>query len=104
NIAYAPSATCSLSLPDALPISGVLQDVADLGPRQVVVDRHEVPPGLQARQVQLDHLGRVRKERGDGVSGGESQLPEPVHDSVGRSEEHTSELQSREDLVCRLLL
>src|SRR5690606_41209068 len=27
-----------------------------------------------------------------------------VFDSVGRSEEHTSELQSRENLVCRLLL
>src|SRR5690606_39523669 len=27
-----------------------------------------------------------------------------VADTVGRSEEHTSELQSRENLVCRLLL
>src|SRR5438105_9703208 len=27
-----------------------------------------------------------------------------VHDPIGRSEEHTSELQSRVDLVCRLLL
>src|SRR5699024_12195989 len=27
-----------------------------------------------------------------------------THDSLGRSEEHTSELQSRFDLVCRLLL
>src|SRR5699024_12736583 len=28
----------------------------------------------------------------------------PGHEIVGRSEEHTSELQSRFDLVCRLLL
>src|SRR5579883_3654338 len=28
----------------------------------------------------------------------------PAHRPVGRSEEHTSELQSRENLVCRLLL
>src|SRR5207253_9153222 len=28
----------------------------------------------------------------------------PVHDSATRSEEHTSELQSRGHLVCRLLL
>src|SRR5690349_24050311 len=28
----------------------------------------------------------------------------PVTEDLGRSEEHTSELQSRRDLVCRLLL
>src|SRR5260221_4744739 len=28
----------------------------------------------------------------------------PLHFSMGRSEEHTSELQSHSDLVCRLLL
>src|SRR5207247_4491091 len=31
-------------------------------------------------------------------------LPQSLLDKVGRSEEHTSELQSRVDLVCRLLL
>src|SRR3989442_13740222 len=31
-------------------------------------------------------------------------LPDAFHRSVGRSEEHTSELQSRPHLVCRLLL
>src|SRR2546428_4684162 len=31
-------------------------------------------------------------------------LPLDLHPEVGRSEEHTSELQSRSDLVCRLLL
>src|SRR5690606_39851215 len=31
-------------------------------------------------------------------------LPVIVKDPSGRSEEHTSELQSRENLVCRLLL
>src|SRR3712207_8885230 len=31
-------------------------------------------------------------------------LAEMVFDSTGRSEEHTSELQSRQYLVCRLLL
>src|SRR5438105_6808792 len=30
--------------------------------------------------------------------------PQPARHAVGRSEEHTSELQSRVDLVCRLLL
>src|SRR3712207_6531077 len=37
-----------------------------------------------------DLLGRVRQE--------------PVYHLLGRSEEHTSELQSRQYLVCRLLL
>src|SRR3712207_7881684 len=32
------------------------------------------------------------------------QRPEPVARDSGRSEEHTSELQSRQYLVCRLLL
>src|SRR5690606_41752199 len=33
-----------------------------------------------------------------------SSLPAPLPASPSRSEEHTSELQSRENLVCRLLL
>src|SRR5436309_10896809 len=41
----------------------------------------------------VDHLERVRP-------GGTA----PCHRDLGRSEEHTSELQSRENLVCRLLL
>src|SRR2546428_9745987 len=38
--------------------------------------------------------------------GGRHERPTPVrhHMAEGRSEEHTSELQSRSDLVCRLLL
>src|SRR5438874_7687689 len=34
-------------------------------------------------------------------AGGE---PRPARDGAARSEEHTSELQSRRDIVCRLLL
>mgnify|MGYP002265064284 CR=1 FL=1 len=35
----------------------------------------------------------------------ENQITEPLEQNInGRSEEHTSELQSRFDLVCRLLL
>src|SRR5690606_41018880 len=36
--------------------------------------------------------------------GGGPQAPSPLSRAGGRSEEHTSELQSRENLVCRLLL
>src|SRR5437868_11374613 len=34
----------------------------------------------------------------------DSQIPRPQNLTINRSEEHTSELQSRFDLVCRLLL
>src|SRR3712207_8820127 len=61
------------------------------------------------RDDQLDALGRPAEEQverrplardaGLEVAGDHRQLVE-----VGRSEEHTSELQSRQYLVCRLLL
>src|SRR5690349_23991539 len=35
---------------------------------------------------------------------GAKRMNELIHDLLTRSEEHTSELQSRRDLVCRLLL
>src|SRR3712207_7966550 len=50
------------------------------------------------------HSGRVQLPAGpvdvDAAAGGALH----VHRDVGRSEEHTSELQSRQYLVCRLLL
>src|SRR5260221_1457868 len=39
-----------------------------------------------------------------GARGAQALLQLTVHGHVGRSEEHTSELQSHSDLVCRLLL
>src|SRR3712207_8983770 len=44
----------------------------------------------------------VRRRRPDLQAGGRPPVPES--DEAGRSEEHTSELQSRQYLVCRLLL
>src|SRR5690606_41493909 len=89
----------TLSLHDALPISGGVQDglhVLDL----VVLD--------------TDEHGRVplpqEPARGGQLRGLEPALPENLLQAAGvgilhdRSEEHTSELQSRENLVCRLLL
>src|SRR2546422_4099446 len=72
-------------------------------------------PGQHGGVVQVDHPGIARGMAGDGVRG--SDLLDTValdqnrlirehracaHES--RSEEHTSELQSRLHLVCRLLL
>src|SRR5437667_7784174 len=66
----------TLSLHDALPIS------LDLVERLPVDHRpHEIP---KVRRVSHFHLGEQREHP--------------------RSEEHTSELQSHHDLVCRLLL
>src|SRR5690606_39565668 len=50
-----------------------------------VVDVHESVPGRGFRRPQLDRVGLQLDGR------------------ATRSEEHTSELQSRENLVCRLL-
>src|SRR3712207_8563691 len=52
-----------------------------------------------ADQVGLVVVARVGRDRGPALGGGARRL------AVGaRSEEHTSELQSRQYLVCRLLL
>src|SRR5690606_41312139 len=72
------------------------------------------------RRAGRDEIGLVVRARlrfalvgeGDraaaGVAYGDVQPAELLHDlcdcRLGRSEEHTSELQSRENLVCRLLL
>src|SRR5699024_11888408 len=44
------------------------------------------------------------ERQGGGAVGGDVVDDHDEHMVVGRSEEHTSELQSRFDLVCRLLL
>src|SRR3712207_7361232 len=70
----------TLSLHDALPIWGaVAQRVDDVGRR--------------AEPARAERGGRGGAEGGRGEGG-----------AVRRSEEHTSELQSRQYLVCRLLL
>src|SRR5690606_40935186 len=87
----APSELCTLSLHAALPIFACAHDaeagpdlVAELGLDLVEVDR-ELAIALQLAAGEVgDHFLVGRAE--------------------ARSEEHTSELQSRENLVCRLLL
>src|SRR5437773_9503449 len=51
------------------------------------------------------HRGlRFYRPRGRGLDGCGDRSPPPGARGTGRSEEHTSELQSHHDLVCRLLL
>src|SRR5699024_11886351 len=79
-----------LSLHDALPISLVGRPGGEL--------RHS---GLADINEAAETLGRIVEEMDRRISS----LATNFRDSlVPRSEEHTSELQSRFDLVCRLLL
>src|SRR5690606_41712842 len=93
--APATTATSTLSLHDALPISAV----AVPGKRLVVYKTpwcgccggwaaHMRQAGWTVEVVEREDLAPIRARHG---------VPD-------RSEEHTSELQSRENLVCRLLL
>src|SRR5690606_41683577 len=89
------SSTYALSLHDALPISRALQRIAG---------RHH-PPELVERQpaqrdVRHQHMAGMRRIEGTAEQADLHALLDMRH----RSEEHTSELQSRENLVCRLLL
>src|SRR5690606_41428991 len=69
---------------------------------------HDALPILIGR-VQASRVG-LREAAADGpegvrrVRGPDAKVAEGVHRVAERSEEHTSELQSRENLVCRLLL
>src|SRR5438874_13416265 len=72
----------TLSLHDALPIFRAERDEGPL-------------VGLRAA---------VPRRGKDGNQAAIEKNLEPLRDALVRSEEHTSELQSRRDLVCRLLL
>src|SRR5258707_3612050 len=75
----------TLSLHDALPIS--------IGRDLAAIDEHERRPARS--RVEIDRI----------VAGDVLGLAGAVDlDAASRSEEHTSELQSRQYLVCRLLL
>src|SRR5207249_11484810 len=97
-IATAPIAIYTLSLHDALPIWG-----------------QDLEPCLSAARLRDSsyHAGRPcqpdRRDRGRAgrARQGSRRRPRGLKEVVRRdwrSEEHTSELQSRFDLVCRLLL
>src|SRR2546427_5914468 len=78
----------TLSLHDALPISRHEVDRGSAGPEDVGGDGGE--------------LRRVRPAARQGA--GRGRRRDRLHREPPRSEEHTSELQSQSNLVCRLLL
>src|SRR5690625_6912104 len=54
----------------------------------------------RSRALIVSHLRRVQEELREEIARGVEEIPRAAE----RSEEHTSELQSRGHLVCRLLL
>src|SRR5262249_60480799 len=72
--------------------------VADVGGERVGAGPHEVGDVVDLVEGALPEIGALRREH-------RIADPGPVQEGlVGRSEEHTSELQSLTNLVCRLLL
>src|SRR5207302_8692714 len=95
STATPPSSLSTLSLHDALPIFVVLVKRIDRHHHDLdVVHLHELPDLGDAPRI-VDR----RAVRGVAVQSAEMRFGD-----FQRSEEHTSELQSRENLVCRLLL
>src|SRR5690606_42077175 len=80
--------TYTLSLHDALPICAAAKE-----------DRRH-----GARAAALAHRCHLAVERGRKALLIDRPVPDVAVEVAIRSEEHTSELQSRENLVCRLLL
>src|SRR5206468_4631618 len=96
-----PTATYTLSLHDALPIFlGLLFFVRGTPTRGPAILRDRLA-ALDRERVGGHVPGDDRAGRDVGA-GAHRQRRDQA--GIGRSEEHTSELQSRSDLVCRLLL
>src|SRR5690606_42073622 len=87
-IAPPPPELYTLSLHDALPISAPVRSDRPIDVRS----RSRSRP---TRDVNVAPSQRTRRSPG---------VAAPPSRGTSRSEEHTSELQSRENLVCRLLL
>src|SRR5699024_12650323 len=96
-----PTVLYTLSLHDALPICPRGLPAKDSATPAITLET-STSGSLRTRGLPSSEATRRRGSSGTWPSNGIS-VPR-VLDSVSRSEEHTSELQSRFDLVCRLLL
>src|SRR5207244_10347913 len=92
---HAPAVIYTLSLHDALPIS-------DRG--RAVARRGEPADGPADLDVSPHRFVLAAERHRDGGARFGSEAGRDLGAPAGRSEEHTSELQSPDHLVCRLLL
>src|SRR5690606_41501535 len=97
SLCAVPSELYTLSLHDALPISRVPSPGAAAGRIRVA----EPVAGTRHRAVRIPTCCRREGWR---TASPRLAARRGLPRGCGRSEEHTSELQSRENLVCRLLL
>src|SRR5690606_41397565 len=97
----APAAIPAPSLHDALPISAIQGIVSPQVAELLQGDQHVVGGPLADPEGPGHALVMNRQVRAPEQV---DQLLEKLLPPFGRSEEHTSELQSRENLGCRLLL
>src|SRR5690606_41631099 len=88
-----PTVTSTLSLHDALPIFA----------RSATSSRHTKTTDRRFATSRTTARTRATTAAATSSTGSPAASP-PSSGSPSRSEEHTSELQSRENLVCRLLL
>src|SRR3712207_6292143 len=111
-VATPTTSTPGGSNPAGLPFDTVLRGYER---RQVDEFVAKVKGELAALKEELGEAQRKRRQADEHAEATERELrdlraksahsePRSVEDSFGRSEEHTSELQSRQYLVCRLLL
>src|SRR5690606_41398136 len=97
----APTEHYTLSLHDALPIyTNRRAAIADY-PRRPPIASPSTKRAIPARQNTV----RIHQKPPDQIAAlKETRQKQFLERPANRSEEHTSELQSRENLVCRLLL
>src|SRR5690606_41742855 len=91
----------TLSLHDALPI---FYGIADFAHSRVDVNGSKSRQGI--RYPHFQQKEKTKKGKNPSLHEVSPIVTDPPgnHTEIPRSEEHTSELQSRENLVCRLLL
>src|SRR5207302_9239629 len=101
-----PSSThiYTLSLHDALPIFK-MSIIDRTEPRRPGTRLHSGRQGVTGRICNHSNASKAEEGIAADESAGPGRWDRRNHDGLlPRSEEHTSELQSRENLVCRLLL
>src|SRR5690606_41455642 len=102
--ANAPARLSTLSLHDALPIwHAEAEAVAawfDLHAFQAM--QQGFTPVPRGRRRTPEHVVALERRQRDAGDMRNAELCRQIAVAAGRSEEHTSELQSRENLVCRL--